>query len=248
MIRIEIDLANPGQFFGCCGVYELAQRLWPQARARFDGHRFELLHGELAALVHAAASATLTSLDEADKSASPLLLGPPFGLRLDWWKDRHSGGSTMKPWAGTMLAARIAQAMQRDLPRTLEAGFFDDGHVVIGADDKKVEPFYFDARRGSNALPLDLGFSPDKLSMPSVAYPATEFFTLVGLQRFRPAVLRPRVFSYRAWRAELPIALAALVVAGALPDDGPAFQFENAFRTDQRKHKAFTAAIPSKGA
>jgi CRISPR-associated protein Csx14 len=30
-IRIPVDLTNPGQFFACCGLLELADRLWPGA-------------------------------------------------------------------------------------------------------------------------------------------------------------------------------------------------------------------------
>jgi CRISPR-associated protein Csb3 len=126
-------------------------------------------------------------------------------------------------------------------------GFFDDGHVVTGADGKKVEPYYFDGRRGATALPLDVGFSSDALSLETVAFSATEFFTLLGLQRFRPPDVKLRVYRYRAWRASLPVTLAALAAANALPDDGPLFQFESAFRTDQRKHKAFSPAIPVHG-
>lgn len=246
MIQIEVDLTNPGQFFGCCGMFELAQRVWPGAVAHFDGRRFVISEGELRNLVTQAAKATLVNLVAEDRSASPMQLGPPFDLRLDWWK-AGAGDASLKPWAGTMLASRIALAMQRDLPRALDGGFFEDGHVVIGSDGKKVEPYYFDARRGASALPLDVGFSSDALSMETVAFPATEFFTLVGLQRFRPKVLRPRVFRYCAWRAPLPVTLAALTAAGALGDSGPLYQFENAFRTDQRKHKAFSPAIPVNG-
>lgn len=246
MMRINVDLTNPGQFFGCCGVFELAQRLWPDATAHFEGGCFSVSEGDLRDLVTRVAEATLVNLVEKDRSASPMQLGPPFDFRLDWWKP-GAGDTSLKPWAGTMLASRIALAMQRDLPRTLECGFFDDGHVVIGSDDKKVEPYYFDGRRGASALPLDIGFSSDALSLESVAFPATEFFTLVGLQRFRPKSLRLRVFRYRAWHASLPITLAALAVAGILPVSGPVFQFENAFRTDQRKHKAFSPAVPMNG-
>jgi hypothetical protein len=56
-----------------------------------------------------------------------------------------------------------------------------------------------------------------------------------------------RVYRYRAWRAPLPVTLAALAAANALPDEGPLFQFESAFRTDQRKHKALSPAVPVNG-
>lgn len=248
MIRIRVDLTNPGAFFGCCGLFELAHRLWPDTTCRFEDGECVLSQGDLHELVQEAARAPLIVLVKGDRAASPMLLDRPFELRIDWWK-AGSGDPSLKSWAGRMLASRIALAMQRELPDTLENGFFDDGHVVIGPDGNKVEPFYFDARRGASALPLDVGFSSDALGLETVAFPATEFFTLIGLQRFRPASTRTaRVFRYRAWRAELPIRLAALAAGDALPDDGPLLHFENAFRTDQRKHKAFTPAIPVSGA
>ncbi len=36
-IRVKVDLTNPGQFFACCGLLELADRLWPGAEGWFDG-------------------------------------------------------------------------------------------------------------------------------------------------------------------------------------------------------------------
>lgn len=247
MIRLTVDLLNPGQFFGCCGAFELAARLWPGATAHFEGSQFVVSDGDMQELVSRASEASLDHLVAHDSTASPLLLGAPFSLRLDWWK-AGSGEPSLKPWAGTMRATRIAQAMQRALLQPSDGHLFDDARVVIGEDGKKVEPFYFDARRGASCLPLDVGFSADALSMETVACPAVEFLTLVGLQRFRPSPVRPRVFRYRAWRSPLSASLAALAVAGVLKVAGPLYQFENMFRTDQRKHKAFSPAIPVDGA
>lgn len=245
MISLDVDLTNPGQFFGCCGVFELAQRLWNGATAQFDGPRFEVSEGDLAELVERAVQAPLEVLEPTNQTSSALRLADPFDLRLDWWKVERG----LKTWAGRMSVDRIATSLQRDLRNTLKCGFFDDGHVVIGADGKKVEPFYFDGRRGSGALPLDIGFSSDALSLETVAFSATEFFTLIGLQRFRPAEDRERrrIYRYRAWASPLPVALAALAAANVLPADGPLLQFESAFRTDQRKHKAFCPAIIMNG-
>lgn len=243
MIRLNVVLTNPGQFFGCCGMFELAQRLWPRATARFDGKHFEVSDGDLNELVTKTAQVPLEVLEPANQTSSALNLAAPFNLRLDWWKTERG----LKTWAGRMSVDRIAMSLQRDLPNTLGKGFFNEGHVVLGADGKKVEPYYFDGRRGATALPLDVGFSPDALSLETIAFGATEFLTLLGLQRFRPTELGLRVYRYRAWRAQLPATLAALAVANVLPDDGPLFQFESAFRTDQRKHKAFSPAIPVHG-
>ena len=35
-IRINVDVTNPGQFFACCGLLELADRLWNGAEGWFD--------------------------------------------------------------------------------------------------------------------------------------------------------------------------------------------------------------------
>jgi CRISPR-associated protein Csb3 len=243
MIRLDVDLTNPGQFFGCCGVFEIAQRLWPAATAHFDGAQFVVSEGDLKELVEKTAQAPLDVLEPANQTSSALRLAGPFDLRLDWWKVERG----LKTWAGRMSVDRIASSLQRDLPNTLERGFFDHGHVVVGADGKKVEPFYFDGRRGATALPLDMGFSSDALSLETVAFSATEFFTLLGLQRFRPSDVKLRVYRYRAWAAPLPVTLAALAAGNALPGNGSVFQFESAFRTDQRKHKAFSPAVPTNG-
>lgn len=243
MIRLDVDLSNPGQFFGCCGVFELAQRLWPHTTAHFDGGQFIVSDGSLEDLVTKTAKAHLEVLEPANQTSSALLLAAPFGLRLDWWKVERG----LKTWAGRMSVDRIATSLQRDLANTLTGGFFNDGHVVIGIDGKKVEPYYFDGRRGATALPLDAGFSADALSLETVAFCATEFFTLLGLQRFRPSEVKLRVYHYRAWRSPLPVTLAALAAADVLPNDGPLYRFESAFRTDQRKHKAFSPAVSLNG-
>jgi CRISPR-associated protein Csb3 len=39
-IQIPVDLSNPGQFFACCGLLELADRLWPGAEGWFDQRHF----------------------------------------------------------------------------------------------------------------------------------------------------------------------------------------------------------------
>jgi CRISPR-associated protein Csb3 len=42
---VNVDVKNPGQFFACCGLFELSHRLWPQAEGSFsnDGKAFTIL-------------------------------------------------------------------------------------------------------------------------------------------------------------------------------------------------------------
>lgn len=254
-IRVRVDPTNPGQFFACCGLLEMAERLWKGGEGWFEKEMFCLRPIEetedrtLSSLLHEISKTPLMQIDPEDDFSSSMELPSPFALRIDWWNDECMGGDQLKVWAGSMRSVRIARAMQATLSRTElhNEGLFDYGAVVYDPHepDKKVEPFYFDARRGSNALAIDIGFMPDSLSMTTVAYPTVEFLCLIGLQRFRPKpTATRRVFDYFTWLVPLAIAVAPLAATGVLPRvDGRCYRFQVAFRTDQKKHKAFTPAI-----
>lgn len=253
-IRINVDPANPGHFFACCGLLELAERIWGGAEGWFVDSRFCLRAVTAAAtgqmltdLISAIAQTSLVQLDAEDDFSSPIGLSAPFALRLDWWRSK-AGGGRLKVWAGSMRSVRIARAMHATFrqPELQKETLLDHGMIVFDPEepDKKVEPFYFDARRGNNSQAVDVGFSTDSLQMTTVAYPAVEFLCLVGLQRFRPEPSRvPRVFEYCTWGQPLEASIAPPAVLGILSQAlGRRFRFENAFRTEQRKHKAFTMA------
>jgi CRISPR-associated protein Csb3 len=149
-----------------------------------------------------------------------------------------------------MESVRIARAMQHATrsERFCESDLLDVGVIAYDPDntEKKVEPFYFDARRGPNAHSRDVGFSPNDLQMTTTAFPAVELLCLVGLQRCRPRrTERPRLFQYFTWSRPIPTLLSAVATSGHLPDEGQVgYQFENWYRTGQKKHKAFRSAVP----
>ncbi len=255
MIQVRVQPANPGQFFACCGLLELAERLPGGAEGWFEGGFFRLrpMPGAekytLAAVMAAIGAAPLHQTDLEDDYSSPIAIGEPFGVNLDWWKDARAGGDRLKVWAGSMRSARIARAMQSALrrPEFQTEDLFDLGTVVYdpAEPDHKVEPFYFDSRRGCSAQSVDVGFSADALQMTSQAFPAVEFLCLVGLQRFRPRPAgRARIFEYFCWSVPYAPGVAAAAACGAIGARGQVFRFENGFRTDQRKHKAFLSATP----
>lgn len=256
-ICVRVDPSNPGQFFACCGLLELADRLWNGAEGWFEKEKFCLRscsaeHVNLRLLLQEIGKRSVEQIDSNDDRASPMKLPRPFALRIDWWKDDDTGGDQLKVWAGSMCGVRIARAMQAILGSDCKLhneDMLDYGRVVCDPQEpaKKVEPFYFDARRGANARALDIGFMPDSLSMTTVAYPAVEFLCLVGLQRFRPKPTDRRrgFFEYFTWSVPLTTQEASLAVTGLLPFVGSqGYRFQIAFRTDQKKHKAFTPAIP----
>jgi CRISPR-associated protein Csb3 len=248
--RVQVDASNPGQFFGCCGLFELAFRMDPDATAHFEGSEFVVTcHPTLEGVLAALTACVQKQLEPDNNTSSPIELGLPFHLRLDWWQDDESGGRELKVWAGTMQSVRIVAAMVAALRADAFRGpnLFDVGQVVFDRDEpsKKVEPFYFDARRAPNAHSRDVGFSPNDLDLTTTAFPATEALCLIGLQRFRPMPTDARrVYDYFAWGAPLRVDVAAGAACGVFKvANSRGFRFENWFRTGQRKHKAFRRAV-----
>lgn len=253
-IRVQVDPTNPGQFFACCGLLELADRLWPGAEGWFaeDGKEFRIAcGGTLATLVDAIASAELIARDPDDVTSTPFTVGSPFrALAIDWWETDQTGGRDLKTWAGTMESHGIAFAMQQALKdsRFQSPALFDVGMVVTSADDptKKKEPYYYDARRAPNAHSRDVGFAPNDLGSTSIAHPAVELLCVIGLQVARPHKPgKGRIYDYFTWPVPLSKSLLLAASSGAMGFRGQqGYRFENWFRTGQKKHKAFKSAIP----
>lgn len=251
-ITIDVDPTNPGQFFACCGLLELADRLWPGAEGWFGERTFHMnAGGTLEELVRSITNAEMIHVRTDDPYSSPLTIGKPFRpLSIDWWETDRTGAKDLKVWAGTMESHGIAYAMQQAMKGKgfLSAGLFNIGMVVQNPGDpgKKKEPYYFDARRGPNAHSRDVGFSANDLQLTTLAYPAVELLCLVGLQVARPRstdVLR--VYDYATWIDPLPTNLLLAASSGLLEMPGrQTYRFENWFRTGQKKHKAFRSAIP----
>jgi CRISPR-associated protein Csb3 len=252
-IRVAVDPTNPGQFFACGGLLELADRLWPMTVAWFEDGEFALATPDASAslekLLVAITGADLQVENTKEPTTSPLVLGEPFNIRLDWWRDDRAGGSTFKTWAGQQKVVGIAKAMHRALERAVPLGsrLFDQAEILPDPDEpkKSVAPFYFDARRAAGALSLDIGFSTDAQKIDTLSFPAVEFLCLVGLQRFRAGSTADRTYRYCTWSRQtlLPPAIAAAAACGAVPLPGiQGYSFRLLFRT--KYLKGFLPAIP----
>ena len=65
---VNVDPTNPGQFFACCGLLELADRLWPGAEGCFakEDREFTITRGgTLRGLLAAAKAVTFAGASAA---------------------------------------------------------------------------------------------------------------------------------------------------------------------------------------
>lgn len=253
-IDVRVDLTNPGQFFACCGLFELAHRLSRGCRSAFtDDGRFRITPGDrspvptLEELIAAFHGAEFEPLMPDDPAATPMHVSKPFDLRIDWWNDDRSKGAELKTWAGQQKVTRIAAAMQAAiLEDSVREDTLLDSNAVLyepGSRTKTVEPFYFDSRRAAQAHAVDIGFSPDTQQMEMPVHAAVELLSLVGLQRFRPRLNADRSRTYRIWSTPLPIAAAAAVAScGAELPGATDYRFRLLYRT--KYLKGFLPSLP----
>jgi CRISPR-associated protein Csx14 len=253
-IVVQVDPTNPGQFFACCGLLELADRLWPGAEGWFaeGGREFHVAcEGTLPKLVKDISAADMKPTNPDDGTSTSFTVGAPFRpLLIDWWIADQTGARDLKVWAGTMESFGIAFAMQKVLEdeKFQSPDLFNIGMVVPNPEDpaKKKEPYYYDARRAPNAHSRDIGFSPNDLDSTTMAHPAVELLCVIGLQVSRPRKTdEARIYDYFTWPIPLPTNLLLPAGCGALQLRGQrGYRFENWFRTGQKKHKAFKTANP----
>ena len=256
-ISLRLDPTNPGHYFACCGLLELAAKLAADTHGWFsaNGSTFNIACSgvSLEELLHRFTAAKITALDLEDPCASPLLIGEPFNLRLDWWQTASRSTASLKTWSGQMKCPSISVAMQNAIRTSIRESDFIPADLLFdlrvaytfeGTKPKKVEPFYFDANRGPNAHSRDIGFAPNDLKLETIAAPASELLCLVGLQRATPSnTAQPRHFTYHLWSKPLSAPLLISALNGLLPDSiQHRFCFESWFRDGQRKNKAFLTA------
>jgi CRISPR-associated protein Csb3 len=252
LVHFDVDPLNPGQFFACCALLELASRLWTGVEGAFDqtDRRFLLkMPGSRVDLMSAIANAKLEAIDPEDLTSTPIRIGEPFrSMDIDWWINDQTGARDFKLWKGQMRSYEIAVALQTALrsPDFHNADTLNRGVVVKDPNDqkKKREPYYFDSRRAPNAHARDVGFSTDEVDFASIAHPAVELLCLVGLQTARPASThRSRIYRYFTWHHLMPSSLLLALASNAaeLPN-AQGYEFENSFRSGHHQHKSFRAA------
>jgi len=232
-VFIRVDPTNPGQFFACCGLLEISERLFQRGEGAFRTDGFSLTTpATLAVLLHSLVweepreETDLGSGVTVKPLIAPLQLSLAPGareMRLDWWvKVRiEKGTASATPnspwnfWSGQQTSLRIWKGLRSALSRQLE----DDSELATESlFDHRVPlsgRFGFDPGASWNSL--GVGFSPNEQKIEVASSPALELLAAVGLQRFRPAISRDRAtFIYATWRDSLAPPVAAAAASGLL--------------------------------
>jgi CRISPR-associated protein Csx14 len=250
---VNVDPTNPGQFFACCGLLELADRLWPVAEGWFEstgrlfhlacgGHTLHELLTALANLQVEIVSHFVPSGIEIQERIRPLNLvfptNPPSSMQIDAWvelamvkgiaKDRATPWNF---WSGNQKSFGIWNSLRAALAGQLKFGDLSNSAAPFSHRLFQGGRFGFDCGPAWNAL--DVGFSPNEQNMEVKSSPLVELLAAIGLQRFRPVMNEHRDgFDYFSWHHPFSPNVAAAAMAGAIRE-----------RTTQR----FRASVVSRG-
>ncbi len=192
-ITVPVDLTNPGQFFACCGLLELASRMDAQAEAWFADGQFRLaaavpLRDVIERLRQTTVDNTLTpaqrarldelsamtkkerettdGAEEENKSLESLRRELPIVLA--------GGVSLLIDWfadeftGGARFKTWAGQQSVLDIARAMHDGLseacVDDESTLWNSTRRVGLPFSFDSDLGAQGSALDIGFSFDPLA------------------------------------------------------------------------------------
>ncbi|MGD1277503.1 MAG: hypothetical protein ABR964_09785 [Tepidisphaeraceae bacterium] len=230
-VRLAVDPTNPGQYFACCGLLEVADRLQSGAQGWFAGDQFLMACGhsirQLLNTLLAHPAEPVTSLANGlavkpivaplkitlnSKDSNTLLLDSWMRIRLDKGRPIAMGNPPWNFWSGQQTSCGIWNSLRDEIVRQLPT-LADDGlRNLFTQRILLTGRFGFDPGAAWDAL--DAGFSPNAQDLSVASSPATELLAAVGIQRFRPVVSNDRQsFTYALWPVPLPPAVAACTAA-----------------------------------
>lgn len=193
-ITVDVDPTNPGQFFACCGLLELADRLWPGAEGWFEDQGRTFLIACAGTI-----EAVITAVQESVVSNT---MTPQQLSRLEQLSamKKSQRGDELESEKKNLEALRRELPIVLSGPVSLRIDWFCDGYAggsrfktwagqqsvleitkaMHGGIDKVGTttnqlwksvrgvglPFNFDSDLGAQGSALDVGFSFDPLTCP----------------------------------------------------------------------------------
>jgi CRISPR-associated protein Csx14 len=234
---VNVDPTNPGQFFACCGLLELADRLWSGAEGWFVGERFRVeSEGTLRDLLSILVMDPPTPIVrlagnglEVPAIIVPLAFtfdgGSTTALILDYWTriavlqgvPQVIANVPWNFWSGQQTSLRIWAGLRNELVAQFARFTAEEFDALFTQRLFQRGRFGFDPGPAWNAL--DVGFSPNEQNLEVESSPAVEMLAAIGLQRFRPVMHGDREsFDYFTWASPNSPAVAAAAMAGGMQD------------------------------
>ncbi|MCI0540748.1 MAG: hypothetical protein L0Z50_36580 [Verrucomicrobiales bacterium] len=238
-VTVNVDVTNPGQLFACCGLLELADRIWPGAEGWFGENEQEFhlaCQGTLREMLDILVLHSPTVIERLECNGldvAPIIAPlefrfgsePASRLILDAWTRiavvkgvaQVISNSPWNFWSGQQTSMRIWSGLRRELVSQLEHLVPERLKDLFSLRLLQKGRFGFDPGPAWNAL--DVGFSPNEHGLEVESSPATELLAAVGLQRFRPVMNDNRDgFDYFTWHRPYPPPVAAAAMAGTILD------------------------------
>ncbi len=232
---VHVDVTNPGQFFACCGLLELAHRMWPGAEGWFENGRFcvaPLASGRcsltdmLDALINCDAQTQKERKRNDSKTESregppskidPVLLDPPIGIRLDWWLRDDGTVNLFKTWAANATSQQMFCKWRKPLNKGINQ-IQNHPEQLFNLTARVQGSYGFDSLLGWDALAVGFSLNEHAQYKKLPTRPAVELLGAVGLQRFFPDLdVKQQIVQYATWHPPLSPPVARLAAIGMLP-------------------------------
>jgi CRISPR-associated protein Csx14 len=210
---VRMDPLNPGQFFACCGLWELISLDKSGTLARFELEpqlprvaKFIVDNSlDLRELLGRLRSAQPEFPDgHIEAKVRPAVI-PYNGTRmvLDWWLNEFRDKATkLKCWAGQVTTENLFSELLPLLDEDCSGeDLFERPHMTKSK-------FGVDPRSAWN--PRDFGFSPDKHKRDVATFPGVEILAAIGLQGFRPNAQDRNTVAFCIWQAPISVSVARL--------------------------------------
>lgn len=240
--RLTLDPHNPGQFFACCGLFELSELVAPGGEAWFADEGREFAVSTDAPVPPQELTLVPREGEPGDLTLEPLELATRgHTLTLNWWlNDTLSDKSAFKSWGGRQEPRKHLLG-----PLLARLGSGVSASSMLSASAYTTERFGFDPRSAWDALTV--GYAPNderrKADKQALTFPWVEVLAAVGLQGFRPQPVAERRFRYRYAAWFVPLALAPARAAFAAPWRGlPSRRFEFPIVVRGQGYKTFLFA------
>lgn len=217
VLEIPLNPSNPGEVFGCSGILELTNILYGEALGYYSdsGYKFILTTSkDPSDFISKIANCNISGTENDNK----INIGAPFDLLLDWWSEPVSDGRKLKTWSARQTSIKTLTNIQNELKeeqwiKLSPELWFEEYCKIVG------RPFYFDAAIGSLSLSVDVGYSRDDVGSKFIIRPLVEFFSFVGIQRFRPFCRKnSSILEYWTWTVPLPPSIASIAFCGRLKE------------------------------